>query len=442
MNFKIIKTSVGKPLILITTIVFLYNSFNSTNSLIQYAIMLILIGLCIVFNQRSGFLNAGFFYYLYYCYVLALGPLFFLYEKLYLNFNYYSYILGGLLCFAWGITTADKFGFTPKRKIRFKFNKIKIERVNILRLLWFISILAGIYFAYKNRNYLFSGDIENGRVSAMAGNGMLIQLSQLSTVTIPMMYEVYHDGPLLYKKKYSSKIELLCMITLTFIVLLMQGYRSYAMTVGLCLFIVYISKNNISIQKMFLGGICGVLILEFLGIVRSSLSSSTEKLMSPYESLRNSLVVNTSNLGHVIATFPFKVPFQEGHTYLMNLGLLKPGPGIDFTLWLKQQVGIAFAGGGRTPSIIGESYLNFGTAFIFISMFLYGVIAVVINRYFYRSNFSFFSVYLLWQFAHSASGGIANVILPVMINAIIYIFIKQFPICLRKENSYESEFKY
>ena len=42
----------------------------------------------------------------------------------------------------------------------------------------------------------------------------------------------------------------------------------------------------------------------------------------------------------------------------------------------------------------------------------------------------------MWQFAHSASGGIANVILPVSIYIVVYIFISMFPICITSKGLY------
>ena len=39
---------------------------------------------------------------------------------------------------------------------------------------------------------------------------------------------------------------------------------------------------------------------------------------------------------------------------------MRPGPDLDFTLWLKDKVNIQFSGGGLTPTIIGEAYINFG----------------------------------------------------------------------------------
>lgn len=47
-----------------------------------------------------------------------------------------------------------------------------------------------------------------------------------------------------------------------------------------------------------------------------------------------------------------------------------------------------------TPTIIGEFYINFGEAFIFIGLFILGVFSVYLNRYFKRHKESFLAVFM------------------------------------------------
>lgn len=130
---------------------------------------------------------------------------------------------------------------------------------------------------------------------------------------------------------------------------------------------------------------------------------------STLTSLFTSLYVGDININYMYNTFPGKVDFQYGYTYLINFLMLLPGPDLDFTLWLKEQVGITFSGGGLTPTIIGEFYINFGEISIFIGLFLLGAFSVYLNRYFKRHKESFLAVFYVWQFAHCVSGGIAKV---------------------------------
>ena len=107
--------------------------------------------------------------------------------------------------------------------------------------------------------------------------------------------------------------------------------------------------------------------------------------------------------------------------------MLKPGPDLDFTMWLKETLGMSFSGGGVTPTVIGEFYLNFGYIGIYGGMFLLAKVGHWVNLYLVRHSFSFLGVYYLWQFAHCASGGIANITVPVTLYTIIYWGIMLFP---------------
>ena len=127
--------------------------------------------------------------------------------------------------------------------------------------------------------------------------------------------------------------------------------------------------------------------------------------------------------------------FQSGYTYLLNLKMLLPGPDPDFTLWLKDTLGLRFSGGGVTPTILGEFYMNFDVTGIYLGMFLYGFLGVYVWRYFKRHSETFLGAFYVLQFAHSASGGISNVSVTVLLYTIVYWFVMMFPI-YRKGNGY------
>lgn len=422
-------SSINILILILATMFFSIGAFEKTESILMYCIMLGLLSISIILGQKRKLLNANNLFLAYYAYIMAIGPIVLLYNGVHLQYNYFVVVLGGLLAFAWG----NFFGNTgrkikKKKSIRITL-RINIGKIYALRVLWGISVLTGLLYAYKNRSYLFSGDVQNGRVDAMAGNGMLIYLAQISIVIIPMLYELYYDSRHtegLYTKKVSSFIEVWGMTIISFFVLILQGYRSNALTLGICLAFMIINKKKVgNVQLIILGGL-GIAIVEILGMARNQMSSSTSFLTSSmWLSLLATVVVHCHNLNYVFLTFPSKTRFQYGYTYLIDFIMLKPGPDLDFTLWLKEQVGIAFAGGGRTPSILGEHYINFGFPFIFIGMFLMGIVGNTISDN-YEKKGNFISVYLVWQFAHTASGGISNVILPIFINLIVYSFVNLF----------------
>ena len=61
-------------------------------------------------------------------------------------------------------------------------------------------------------------------------------------------------------------------------------------------------------------------------------------------------------------------------------------------------------------------------------MFILGVIGVWVSNNYDRKKGDFMSIYIMWQFAHCASGGVTNVLLPVFINLLVFVFANMFPI--------------
>lgn len=415
-------------LLFVISVLFFVFAYEKTENVKVYVLTLMALGICVVFGQKRDFLNANNLFLAYYTYTIGIGPIILLTQNILLKYNYYTVILGGLLAFTWGTLIASnkrKNKSTRTLKLKVHFN---INRVHALRALWVLSVLSGLLYVYKNRSLLFSGDVQNGRVSAMAGNGALIYLSQIAIVVLPMMYEVYYDSRHIYHRRRSSLAEVFGMTVISFLVLIMQGYRSNALTMCLCLVFMIVNKKNISSRQIVILGFVGIVIVELLGMMRNAMSSSTAFLANPmFSSLLGTLVVHCHNLNYVFLTFPSRTPFQYGKTYFMDFLMLRPGPDVDFTLWLKEQVGVAFAGGGRTPSILGEQYINFDLPFVFIGMFIMGVLGVLISDNYEKKKGNFISIYIMWQFAHTASGGISNVVIPVFINLVVFIFADMFP---------------
>ena len=61
-------------------------------------------------------------------------------------------------------------------------------------------------------------------------------------------------------------------------------------------------------------------------------------------------------------------------------------------------------------------------------MFILGVYSVFLNRYFVKHKESFLAVFLVWQFAHLITGGIANVEISVFLYGILYKLILMFDV--------------
>jgi oligosaccharide repeat unit polymerase len=291
-------------------------------------------------------------------------------------------------------------------------------------MLLFISGIFTVLYLLKSRSIFSSVIFEDARVLAASGNGIIMYGMQLSIIAIPLLYDTYDRANRL-NITLVKKSTLIILTSVASITLLTTGYRNGIMSMFIFLIIMYIDKNNINIKKSILLGLLCFMIVSILGLLRSSLSGYHYNFI---DYIVKSLYPGVININYVINTFPNKINYQYGSTYLINFVMLLPGPHQDFTLWLKDAIGIKFSGGGVTPTIIGEFYMNFGTKSIYIGMFLLGILGNILGCYFKRHKGSFLAVLYAWQFAHSASGGIANVIINVIIYAIVYKVIMMLPI--------------
>jgi len=62
-----------------------------------------------------------------------------------------------------------------------------------------------------------------------------------------------------------------------------------------------------------------------------------------------------------------------GMSYLVDIKTLLPGYQPHFGFWLKERLGLEFAGGGVTQTIVGELFLNWGWIGIIVGMFTIGM---------------------------------------------------------------------
>lgn len=395
---------------------------------VSYSVVLCIMSLTIIYMNKSSLVCANILFLVYSIYTFGLGPVFLLGRGINYDFGYFETILGGLLAFGWGnaVVALRRKSVHPVDD-RWKYVIKNINRKNMLRLCFLISLMASIYYIISNRSYLIGGDINANRIAAQSGSGMILYISQLPIVIIPMLYDLYHCGKT-KGKKYVSKYELVMYIAASSVTLLFSGFRAPLMMMYICLVVLFIQKNRIKSTRIIITGVAFVIAAEVLGYARSYLSESTATASSFLASFSTSFVVSNYNLNYIFRAFPSRVPFQWGYTYLINVLMLLPGPDQDFTLWLKDQLNLSFSGGGVTPTIMGEFYINFGRLGIYIGMFFLGIAGVSVYKYFKKHSETFLGAFYVWQFAHCASGGIANVMITVLLYTIVYWGLMLFPV--------------
>ena len=404
----------------LTTIIFILAVALNFSNVFSYSAILLLLGYAILLINDFELLSSNGLFLAFFIYAVGIGPIFFYLTNIF-EYNYFI-IIGALLAFGWGNLLLKNLEVPSLKQKKKKF-EFKIEQKYVLRILFIISTLASIVYLILNKKYLLSGSISSGRVLAMSGNGVLLQVSQLSVLVVPMMYDLFcykrKDG-----KRAISKVEIIVLIIIASLTLLFSGFRAPLITLYVCLILMYVEKNKISNKKILLFGLFIFILLQGLSCLRAIASGGS---ITFFSAIRMSFVSNCRNLQYIFETFPSKVSFQHGYTYLINLIMLKPGPDLDFTLWLKEKLQLDFSGGGVTPTIIGEFYINFGYYAIYVGMFILGIIGNFVTSFFRKNIKKFLGAFYVLEFAHCVSGGIANIMIPVILYTILYLVINLFP---------------
>ncbi|MGD8624764.1 MAG: O-antigen polymerase [Anaerolineae bacterium] len=96
--------------------------------------------------------------------------------------------------------------------------------------------------------------------------------------------------------------------------------------------------------------------------------------------LFSEMAVVPSNFATILDNFPSQIDFFHGRGLLLNFLALAPGKQPVLGPLLKEQLGLDYAGGGFSPSILGSFYLEFGWAALIAGMFLCGLLLAFLYR--------------------------------------------------------------
>lgn len=318
--------------------------------------------------------------------------------------SYYAFLIATTV-----FKTTRRNAYDATNIIQLSDKKIPYSK-QIALIMFVVSFLCEAVYLLKNWSILFGGQLESGRIDAMAGNGILLYGMWLGTFGLAMLYELVHRNR--FKAYY---FWILCMTHVVTIALI--GFRSRLIVLALFLVLIYNRYKKIEQKKLIaLGGIL-LLAVSSLSVLRGVLSG--ESAVSMLDSVVISLGNGSINMYYVLRQFPDRTPFQYGYTFLINFIMLAPGSQPDFTIWLKNQIGIVFSGGGVTPTLLGEAWMNFGTIGVLIEFFITGLICNHLDRKYYSTKNIYFIVLNIWVLTSSVRGGFSN----SLINLIIYSLI-------------------
>jgi len=327
------------------------------------------------------------------------------------GFSYYkevgNYIIISYLCFAIG------YHYGGRRKIKHKSYKMFMPAQNpqsvfmISSVVFVIGAFSYSLYFIRNWRYIFIADLENGRVTAMTGNGLLLWLGSLIWLSVYMLYEQR-----LINGKYRTSTILMFVVSATLSILL--GFRSALVNPILVLFFMRNKKKEIPVLKMFLLAIILFIFVGIYGAVRGGGGSSFDSLLSEFK-------VSSVNLNNIFDTFPQKVEYQMGATYLLDFRQLIDDNVSGTTMWLKDILRLSFSGGGVTPTIIGEFYINWGIIGVLIGMIFSGAVFKKLDQIYRNPNNSIFlSCLILGYIRPIIRGGFANSAVTLLVYIIGY----------------------
>lgn len=337
-------------------------------------------------------------------------------------------VIGSIALYALGYIVA---GRETKKKIRIKlkFKKFGVfSWGTILDLLLIASTLAWALYFIKNRSILLSG-IESGRVEAMSGNGVLLYLIEVNIMTIGMEFI-----RLLNKRISVLKFSIKAIVAS--VELLSIGYRTPFFTMIVVCIIVLVKTRKIKLSKVIRYAIVLFIVAMVIEIIR--MGENGDFLHSLLFRIISRFSLTMHNMNFVFNTFPRFMDFQNGYCQIMDLFILLPGPGQDFTMWLKNAVQISFAGGGLGVPINASFYVDFGYIGMCIGMFLLGIFHRKIDIWCDKSSFvTFWNCFFIFQLTTGATIS-ASLILPLVLS-LVYWFASLFvtkddSILIRKES--------
>lgn len=289
--------------------------------------------------------------------------------------------------------------------------KVNFQVKATISLILFLSLVSGVLYYFRVGHVpLLTATTPEQRIAALTGNGVYLQLLRFGIFSSIVAFFV---GAL---NKRLCVLMFLCFQ----LMLLGTSFRGEFLQYFILFLLISscLKGYNLSINKMLIFG-CGLVVFSlFIGLLRGDEASS----LSLYFKLLNMMSVGIYNLELVVSNFS---EVYLGSTYFYGFTSVL-GMQTEFTQWLSEQLPINFSG-GVTPTVIGDSFINFGH-YYFLVLFLLGAIVSLLTNSIYRSqgldtiSLIFVMNFSMW-IARSTTGGISNVTLQLCLSSVLLYFL-------------------
>lgn len=253
----------------------------------------------------------------------------------------------------------------------------------------FVTMVAGLLamtfvgiVAYRAQAQfpVFVADVENYRFSIQSHLAFFGPIWYLC-LTAPIGFALSALGVILVKDSGVRTLLLLAGV-LFFFSLWLWGIRGRVVDAVVLVVIYYhYFARRVEAKKLLIGGAFLLLVLAVAGARR--LQTAGDKLQGGILlRMAHEVQVSSSNLELLVETFPSRLKYTHGLTLLYPFYTLLPGHQEGTAERLKDVLGVEFDGGGLTPTIVGDFYIDFGMPGVFLGMLAVGTIF----RYVYRKR--------------------------------------------------------
>jgi len=288
----------------------------------------------------------------------------------------------GLAAFLVGAVASDMLASPPGRiKIRRSVSVVSTYRPGEIawaRVFLLVGALILLYYYYRVDTIpLLAEDAENVRVTVKAGQGYLPIVAYAFLVTGTLNTMALATTKTRLSVLFAGVVSLLGAI-----LLLGVGFRAPSLYLLFDSFIVYafMKRHKIPIGWLLFMGSFAILNVGLLGYFRLRGSWATSLYAIIRIAVWRIFLNNLQALNYVFNLFPVSEPYMWGRSYLVDASVVLPGYQPHFGFWLKDRLGLQFAGGGLTQTVVGELYLNWSWWGIIIGMFTLGILFRILYR--------------------------------------------------------------
>jgi oligosaccharide repeat unit polymerase len=238
-------------------------------------------------------------------------------------------------------------------------------------LLFAVSATLSAWIMFRTGIPILSSDVETSRTLVLPQvGGYVYYLAR--TIAVPALLAIVS----LFLRRLSTPARLLwlAIAVLGLLALAASGYRNGVVFVLFTAVVAYsylVRRVRLWYAAIFVAVL--LILVAAYGLFRFQ-GAITWDATAIARRLLQEMAVVPVGLAHILDKFPSEVDFFHGRGMMLGFLALAPGEQPVLGPLLKEIIGLDYAGGGFSPSILGSFYLEFGWPGVAGGMFLYGML--------------------------------------------------------------------